>query len=473
MMNRFVDDEKLLRHLEERNQGIKDRWTQELKNEFANLSRNFVLLILNETYRSFFQRIPLFSTGNLLIEIHRVENLLSLIKAQFTPIEVKCEDTVENIRYKQQNAILFQTNSINYRRTYRCVLMPNREWSKVNVVLASKVIFSILCKRFYLVGVKKFKGQSFMLFSDWKEKYVGSNREQQYLIVGAIGDSLIHVPALFWLQQNNRTQDRLVSLHEKKEIAQAVSFFTRHHTQANEFLNLTSFKFIQKENSPNYHIIPLPKQPIKSAFEHINECYPIETDSQEVFRFFRQNFILPTSHRLFQFRKRFRYIIGFQRCSDSVFDGIQCKKMSIEKTREFLDLCRQHHIGVVNLEPSDKYKDIYDLDISALDLGQIYPVMTELDAFIGVDSCFGHAAALLDVPSVTVFVSSNVWYQYMGRYYMPISRNYSLFPIDHTTIKSEKLFQVVWDILTGNKKLSGEFVPYSEREEFKHYEYIE
>ena len=56
---------------------------------------------------------------------------------------------------------------------------------------------------------------------------------------------------------------------------------------------------------------------------------------------------------------------------------------------------------------------------------------------------------------------------------MPISRNYSLFPVDYITIKGKKLFQVVWDILTGRRQLCRDFTPQDQRQEFIHYEFVD
>ena len=98
--------------------------------------------------------------------------------------------------------------------------------------------------------------------------------------------------------------------------------------------------------------------------------------------------------------------------------------------------------------------------------------MTELDAVVGVDSCFGHAAALLNVPSVTVFVTTYLRFRYIQKFFMPLSRNYSLYPVDYTTVHCEKIFQILMDVLTGRLQLSEEFIPMSQRREYQHYEYV-
>ena len=227
-----------------------------------------------------------------------------------------------------------------------------------------------------------------------------------------------------------------------------------------------------KEKLRDYRFIEPPEEPNKSYFECANAMYPIDADSEEIFRFFRQNYILPHSNRLEALKHRHRYVIGFQRCSGTKIEQKKCKELPVAMAREFVELCRAQDIAVVNLEPADEHKYLYDNDISGLKLSELYPVMTELDAVVGVDSCFGHAAALLNVPSVTVFVTTYLRFRYIQKFFMPLSRNYSLYPVDYTTVHCEKIFQILMDVLTGRLQLSEEFIPMSQRREYQHYEYV-
>lgn len=444
------------------------------------LNHTIVLLVLSETYRNFFSRIQGYDWSNCLIEIHHADSFERLIHSPFPIVQVETSDTAESIQQKCENGHYLHSIPTDCgQKKYRCVLVvTDAQTIQKNHVIV-EIISSFLCKYFHFIGTKTFGTTSYITFSDRKERAHCRNNIQRYLICGALGDALISVPVVFYLQYHDGAQN-FVSYYSSQKIVETTTFFTaetnvRHRAIPGMEQFFQRFQHIHLEQFEQFHfhwICPL-KDLKQSAFEITNKQYAASTDSHTIFQFFRQNFVLPTSHVLTDFKKRFRYVIGFQRCSATQPKGIPCKELPPDVAQEFLYLCRKNQVGVINLEPCDSYKEQYDLDVSAMELPQIFPLMTELDLLVGIDSCFGHAAALLDVPSVTAFVTTDELYQYMEKYFMPISRNYSLFPVDYITIKGEKLFQVVWDILTGRRQLCRDFTPQDERQEFVHYEFLD
>ena len=100
-------------------------------------------------------------------------------------------------------------------------------------------------------------------------------------------------------------------------------------------------------------------------------------------------------------------------------------------------------------------------------------MLRSVNAFVGIDSCFGHASALLNIPSVSCFVSSHIRNQALGPNFRPISNNYSFFPINPEAPKfdANRIFSVLYSILVGEKILLNEFVPTKDLCEFREYEY--
>ncbi len=452
----------------------------QIKQGVYSLNRTVALLVLDESYRNFFSRIQGYDESNCLIEIHHTDSFERLIHSPFPIVEVEKSDTAESIQQKCENGRhLHSVPTDCGQKKYRCVLVvTDAQTIQKNYVIV-ETIYSFLRKHFYFIGTKTFGINSYITFSDRKERVHCRNNTQQYLICGGLGDALISVPGLFYLQYHDDAQN-FVSYYSSQKTVEAAAFFTlrtnaRHRAipGMEQFFKRLQHIHLEQFEQFHFHWISPLKDLKQSAFEITNKQYAISTDSHTIFQFFRQNFVLPTSHVLTDFKKKFRYVIGFQRCSATQPKGITCKELPPDVAQEFLYLCRKNQVGVVNLEPFDSYKEQYDLDVSAMEVPQILPLMTELDLFVGIDSCFGHAAALLDVPSVTAFVTTHALYQYAEKYFMPISRNYSLFPVDYITIKGKKLFQVVWDILTGRRQLCRDFTPQDERQEFLHYEFLD
>ncbi len=472
--SKFIYESDIKQQIEQSNQENLSRRMLEAKGQLDEIRQDFVLLVLDETYQVFFHRLPCFRDRSCIIELHQRDSFKKFRSLSVRVMQLCPDDTRETVRDKLQRHAQPE-EAIPDRRLYRCVLVDISAPEMLKRWSVSEVVFSILRRMFYFVGVKRFHPFFYACFSDRDQPAKQNAQSEKYLIGGGIGDSLIHVPYLYYLQHHNRIDRKIISYHDSKNAADAVRFFT-HSALAN---GLTGVMFFSQANKNMFldrlrdmHIIGIPEGLDRSYFEYLSDQYPIDAAPQEIFRYFRQNYVLPTSHRLSSLKRRYRYVIGFQRCSGTNVDGQKCKELPVELARDFVRRCRAYGIAVVNLEPAEQHAELYDADISGLHFNHILPAMTELDAMVGVDSCFGHAAALLNVPSITIFVTTYLVFRYIEKFFMPISRNYSLFPVDYATIESEKIFQVLTDILTGRLCLSDRFVPLCERREFVNYEFV-
>jgi hypothetical protein len=168
-------------------------------------------------------------------------------------------------------------------------------------------------------------------------------------------------------------------------------------------------------------------------------------------------------------KKDFEYIIATQFFTDS--STSRC--WSIRKVEEFCKLCKDMNIGIANLSvPNENTVDmsnvftmdnVFDLShFTILDLSQ---VIYQCNAFVGIDSSFGHLAGLLNKPSITLWEdNSPILFQTYPVGYRVIRNNFSFSKkeknqdnIDPSIVISKTI-----DILTGIYSLKREFITFKD-----------
>ena len=129
-------------------------------------------------------------------------------------------------------------------------------------------------------------------------------------------------------------------------------------------------------------------------------------------------------------KKNYKYIIASQ-----FFTNSSVKRcLAGERLYNFVKLCRDMNIGIINLSIIDEiaidlssifsFDNIYDF--SKFSLLELAYVIYQSDIFVGIDSAFGHLAGLLSKPSITLWSQDNpVIFQQIPIGYRVIRNNYS------------------------------------------------
>jgi|GEM_PF-5345076 hypothetical protein len=173
--------------------------------------------------------------------------------------------------------------------------------------------------------------------------------------------------------------------------------------------------------------------------------------------------------------EKYRYLICFQRISSAgkLTDGTYAKEWPKHLTNEFIQLCHEFKIGVINIEPADKNQLPYDYDISHLNIKDVACAFKSVNAFVGIDSCFGHACALTKIPSITLYTFNGIKKDRIFEY-LPISMNYSIIPayLNSKKISAIKVFTILQEIILGDRKLEDGYISLKEKKEGIHFEFV-
>lgn len=132
-----------------------------------------------------------------------------------------------------------------------------------------------------------------------------------------------------------------------------------------------------------------------------------------------------------ELKNNYKWIVGCQFYTDNdilLANVANYRKKSwVEKNiADFYQLCRENDICLINFAPSP-YKINGMVDISWLKVEETFEIMSEMDAFVGIDSCFGHIASFVGIPNITLwfghYPTTDINSQIMMR---PLRLNYSL-----------------------------------------------
>ena len=191
-----------------------------------------------------------------------------------------------------------------------------------------------------------------------------------------------------------------------------------------------------------------------------------------IYQIFRNKFY-GNSKNFERFRYTYDYIIGLQRFSNKICKNKRYRYWDVNETARFIRLCHENHIMVVNVQPGDQQDKLnYDLDLSYLNICEVFQKLYSLDAFVGIDSCFCHGCALTGTNNITLIIDYERRQHSLK--YLPLSFNYTLIPEDYdgSLICAEKVFSILYDILDNKKILSNQYKSIADRKEFVDYEYI-
>lgn len=144
-------------------------------------------------------------------------------------------------------------------------------------------------------------------------------------------------------------------------------------------------------------------------------------------------------------KKQYQYIIGvqFYTCHDS--DFVVKRSWSLSNAQKFICLCEKNGIGVINLSPHENTLETA-LDLSALNINQLFAVINGIDLFVGIDSCCSHIAGVLKKNNIVLL--GKVLNQKTQR---PLCNNFTLISKqgDIDKIDVHYVYQKAIDVLTG------------------------
>lgn len=166
-------------------------------------------------------------------------------------------------------------------------------------------------------------------------------------------------------------------------------------------------------------------------------------------------------------------LIGFQYFTDTdkhIQSRFQTttKCWSPQKAQEFVDLCNNSGLTVINLSRTEvELQGV--LDFSHLKVHEMFGIVKNLDAMVGIDSCFGHIAAVLGTKNITVwgcnypdrFLDGNPDYDIS---YRPIRLNYSIADrnTDIENISASLVHQRLMDLLADQLAVKQEVITYQD-----------
>jgi ADP-heptose:LPS heptosyltransferase len=159
-------------------------------------------------------------------------------------------------------------------------------------------------------------------------------------------------------------------------------------------------------------------------------------------------------------RRKYKWVIGLQSCTDTII----IKNWPEEHAVNFIKKCHENNIGVINLAPTP-YKLHNTIDFSSYKIYQLFGAIKKIDMVIGIDSCFGHVASFLGIPSLTIWGhSSPISFNGCNSSYRAIRMNYSISDRNGNIkrIDSDIVFSSMLDILNGKIELKKDCISYED-----------
>ncbi|MBU8772089.1 glycosyltransferase family 9 protein [Cytobacillus oceanisediminis] len=134
----------------------------------------------------------------------------------------------------------------------------------------------------------------------------------------------------------------------------------------------------------------------------------------------------------------------------------QNKKRSwnMDYIEEFISLCKENNYQLINLAPLQGSLPKEVLDVSNLEVSQLFSVIGKLSVFVGIDSCCGHIAGVMKIPNLTIWGENSPGSVYINDIprrisFRTLSMNYSLESTtrDINRITPEIVFKRMEDII--------------------------
>lgn len=440
----------------------------ELYNEYRLKDKAF-LFILHVSYKEAYENYTDYFTNCVLLELN-CDHLMTFAKLTKAVIYSLYSDKIQLYQYDKS---ISQDKSKIVKAIYCCI---NEKRTHIPYFI-DKIYYLIGCN-FNLKNILQIDTHYFFLFA---EKSLAQNTLCALLVQGGIGDIFIQIPIMDYIL-NRKSTDISIILVENRGIISTISIFIENFKviPINElsitFKCLT--KIIRNLNCIISELHKIPEEIItassykQSMFENI--CYNSIDDKREdlpqyVFHTFLMNnqYTLPPIPEWNTISQRHTTIICLQRISDLN------KEWPLEQARPFIMECHKHDITVINIAPGETQKELYDYDFSLYPIHIILSLLKYVDAFVGIDSCFGHACALLQKNSLTFFQSNDEYCRKLSLAFIPISKNYSIIPRDFACkdIPYDQAFNCLYKILKGSIQTHQGFLGFHERKENIDYEW--
>ena len=214
-----------------------------------------------------------------------------------------------------------------------------------------------------------------------------------------------------------------------------------------------------------------------NIFEYLIEYYSLDSPEKIYEKFIKRITCLPKPYTktINMLRKKYRYIIGIQRISgSSIVSNKSMKEWPVCEAQRFIDLCIANSICVINLEPFMKQNISNVIDMSDFSVSDLYSLIVELDAVIGIDSFCCHIAGILGVSNITLFGSLKEIYNIQSMSFRPITNNFSFYPLDYDIerIKAEYVYKKLINVLSDNLRDNKVYKKYINQKEKVDYEWV-
>lgn len=383
------------------------------------------------------------------------------IKNKVKWISISGQDKEQDIIQKETNPQ--QIINIGHRRYYRCIL-SNSRGDHPSIL----PIYYMIHKKYFLINIYTMpKNEIRLVFSD--KKKIG--KEKIIFFAGGIGDNFILIPILYYAQ-NHGTKLPIILTYSYDVIKYLTNsmnqlYFIKPNVEYENIMMIIKADF--------FDTIKLDINNKESIFEETCKYFKangyIDTsDPVEILNDFKKNF----PHHWYKSKsdKSSTYKVAFQRMSTSInIYGKYAKVWPKSECRKFIKQCAENNIKIINIAWDNEMENEYPENIGHQTFEEVLEKLKDVDAFIGIDSSFGHACALLGTPNITLFVSDDIKYQYYSFRFMPISMNYSVFT-ENGYITAEKAFDVLWRVLHFKINLKEHYISLDQKVEKRHYEII-
>lgn len=391
----------------------------------------------------------------ILLNITKKETLIRLnnqgIKIITTPMDYDIDD--------RKNQKVFNITQYKDEHLYGLYIDDYHTYSIVKNDVAAKVNTKHFMDSYYFCGLTELPGGcAKLLYSDTEFCEIPYIQNSTlFFLFGGYGDYFIYLPILVYLAKHteklicvsddNSKTEILRKLLPDIKILQIGCDITTSPVYYEVYKTLVRTNHIKPEypftaldsnldyyEQLTYHLLErVEPLSVYSAFVKLYETFPATITSE--------------IHKL---KSKYKYVIGLQRLSSSILvHNKPAKEWSIKRAKALIKKCNAYNIAVVNFEKSDYGKLPVNADYGYLDLQTCFDNFRAIDAFIGIDSCFGHIAGICAIPNIILFGSRAEVFEVKSKYFMPVYKNFSFLSLENQCADlSEKIvLQKLLDML--------------------------
>ncbi len=425
----------------------------------------------------------------VLMDLHDKKFLDKLILKGIRVVSIPANNSGQDDLYLRLNQDDFSLKDIPLKKCYECALVTlcndDIESSCINTDVLCSILYESLqlsWNRHIRIGCDYYCS----VFSD-KKQITSDNRscikespEVFAVLPSGIGDFFIIAPLLYAAIYETCRPISYIVLN--KTIFNICIRIFPDHISRFHYRNLELLHYPLYTNSNLQNQMPLiflidknnPNPDRWSVYEFYNfTFYNLKLLKRNDPCLYLHQFQVFLYSKIMPIVRPHRIRVAIQRLSGHRLDNFCVREWDIEQTREFLTLCRHNDIETINLEPAEPFKSEYALDYSAGGIWWITQFLSNVDMFIGIDSCMGHICSAVRIPSITLFTGNGTNHLYNNSNYMPLSHNISVFRKgNNSVIKGEYVFHLMMDILNGKRPLSKTFIHKVNRRENQEYQLV-